>query len=181
MCRFILLTSYFPSFSCSLRAVLYICVLLLVCALTYVRACRKLDIWSGNWTRIAPMCYAVHHHSIGTDGRLVYVFGGRNLSRNIPQSPVGHVQIYNPGTNVSKWQIATYLPERTRHMCMQQCACKKAQTLDSLYVLTFFGFGATAVGFLSWLQHMHITDYMHILISNTPVKMHAWFGACVMI
>lgn len=50
---------------------------------------------------------AVHHHAMGTDGKLVYVFGGRNISKAVRGNPVNYVQIYNPASNVST--IVIYL------------------------------------------------------------------------
>ncbi|GLC42880.1 hypothetical protein PLESTM_001393000 [Pleodorina starrii] len=59
----------------------------------------KFHIPSGKWSYIAPMPHAVHHAAMANDGKLVYVFGGRNSTAGTGINPVNYTQIYNPANN----------------------------------------------------------------------------------
>ncbi|GIL56400.1 hypothetical protein Vafri_11768 [Volvox africanus] len=62
--------------------------------------CAKYDVLSNLWLSMKPMPHAVHHASMGTDGKLVYVFGGRNSTGNNGYSPVNFTQIYDPDNDL---------------------------------------------------------------------------------
>jgi N-acetylneuraminic acid mutarotase len=69
---------------------------------TTTRQAARLDPVSGVWTRIAPMPRARNHAAAGTDGRLLYVFGGRGPGSgdsNIVANGFSDVQIYDPATD----------------------------------------------------------------------------------
>ncbi|GIL83922.1 hypothetical protein Vretimale_10924 [Volvox reticuliferus] len=67
--------------------------------------CAKYDVTSNVWMPMAPMPHAVHHASMGTDGKSVYVFGGRNSTGNNGYNPVNITQIYDPKKDV--WTAST--------------------------------------------------------------------------
>ncbi|KAG2495456.1 hypothetical protein HYH03_006402 [Edaphochlamys debaryana] len=76
-----------------------------------VKDCARYDMDTNNWTSIAPMPYAVHHPSMGTDGERLYVFGGRTSSGNSVLGPVDYTQIYDIASGT--WSANyTRLPER---------------------------------------------------------------------
>lgn len=66
------------------------------------RSCARytplLDAWEG----VAPMPTGVDHAATGTDGSLLYIFGGRVSGVNENGPGVALLQIYNPVTDV--WQ-----------------------------------------------------------------------------
>ncbi|GLC67626.1 hypothetical protein PLESTF_000584300 [Pleodorina starrii] len=64
-----------------------------------ITTCAKFHIPSGKWSYIAPMPHAVHHAAMANDGKLVYVFGGRNSTAGTGINPVNYTQIYNPANN----------------------------------------------------------------------------------
>jgi hypothetical protein len=49
---------------------------------------------------MAPLPHAVHHQAMATDGKYVYVFGGRESIAGTASDPVNFTQVYNPATNV---------------------------------------------------------------------------------
>ncbi len=51
------------------------------------------------------MPHAVNHAASGTDGRKLYIFGGRDGSMNFVYDGYDYVQIYDPMTNT--WEVST--------------------------------------------------------------------------
>lgn len=69
---------------------------------TTTRQAVRFDPISGVWTRIAPMPRARNHAAAGTDGRLLYIFGGRGPgsgNSNMVANGFNDVQIYDPATD----------------------------------------------------------------------------------
>jgi N-acetylneuraminic acid mutarotase len=62
-------------------------------------ACASYQPASNRWMSTAPMLYAVHHAATGTDGRRMYIFGGRNTRKNRPANGIASLQIYDPTSN----------------------------------------------------------------------------------
>lgn len=58
------------------------------------------DPATDQWTEIAKMPRGVNHAAAATDGRKLYVFGGRG-GQNVPSNGFDTVQVYDPATN--KW------------------------------------------------------------------------------
>ncbi|GLC67624.1 hypothetical protein PLESTF_000584100 [Pleodorina starrii] len=67
-----------------------------------IAKCAKFNIGSGKWSSMASMPHAVHHAAMATDGKLVYVFGGRNSKAGTALGPVNYTQVYDPSTNTWK-------------------------------------------------------------------------------
>jgi len=65
--------------------------------------CAKLNPKTQKWSRMASMIVGVNHQAAGTDGKKMYIFGGRTLNENMPGNGIKTVQIYDPRTN--RWTL----------------------------------------------------------------------------
>ncbi|EFJ47820.1 hypothetical protein VOLCADRAFT_91401 [Volvox carteri f. nagariensis] len=64
--------------------------------------CAKFHVPSNTWLPMAYMPYAVHHASAATDGKLFYVFAGRDSIAGTSTNPVNYTQIYDPESDTWK-------------------------------------------------------------------------------
>ncbi|KAI7846245.1 hypothetical protein COHA_000225 [Chlorella ohadii] len=72
-------------------------------------ACIRYNTVTNKWEGgIASMPHGVNHAAAGTDGKLMYVAGGRD-GRNQVGNGFNYLQIYNPATN--SWRLGKALPE----------------------------------------------------------------------
>ena len=65
--------------------------------------CASLNPSTRVWTRFASMLVGVNHQAAGTDGKKMYIFGGRTLKYNGPGNGIDKVQIYDPARD--KWSF----------------------------------------------------------------------------
>eukprot|EP00041_Stephanoeca_diplocostata_P026390 m.711648 g.711648 ORF g.711648 m.711648 type:complete len:413 (-) comp22953_c0_seq5:3761-4999(-) len=73
--------------------------------------CYAVDISSSVdevWTRRANLLHGVDHAACATDGRKMYVFGGRHVGRNIVAPGMDYTQIYDPSTD--SWSYGEPMP-----------------------------------------------------------------------
>lgn len=69
---------------------------------------RISDAPEPSWLAVPNMLQAVHHTASGTDGRHLYVFGGRTVNRNIAGDGIDTLQIYDPSTQ--QWTFGPAMP-----------------------------------------------------------------------
>ncbi|EFJ47821.1 hypothetical protein VOLCADRAFT_104910 [Volvox carteri f. nagariensis] len=67
-----------------------------------INKCAKFHVPSNTWLPMAYMPHAVHHASAATDGKLFYVFAGRESIAGTARNPVNYTQIYDPKKNTWK-------------------------------------------------------------------------------
>ena len=58
--------------------------------------CASLNPSTGVWTLFASMLVGINHQAAGTDGKKMYIFGGRTTRYNRPENGITTVQIYDP-------------------------------------------------------------------------------------
>ena len=51
------------------------------------------------WAVLRDMIQGVDHAAAATDGKSMYVFGGRHTGKNSPSKGITLVQIYSPATD----------------------------------------------------------------------------------
>ena len=65
---------------------------------TTIRTCYRYAITTRRWTPIAQMPFGVNHAAAGSDGRRLYIFGGRD-GCNCLSPGFNYAQIYDPETD----------------------------------------------------------------------------------
>jgi N-acetylneuraminic acid mutarotase len=72
-----------------------------------LRNCWFMDA-KGSWVKFAPMVIAVNHGATGTDGEMMYIFGGRTIAKNALGNGIDTLQIYNP--TIDRWAVGPEMP-----------------------------------------------------------------------
>ena len=62
----------------------------------------------GEWVLVPPMLKGVDHAAAGTDGRRMFIFGGRSTGKNAPSTGSKDVQIYD--TVTQEWTHGPSMP-----------------------------------------------------------------------
>jgi len=63
--------------------------------------CAKYSAAANKWTTFKSMPYAVHHGAAGTDGKNMYIFGGRDNNANKVSDGTRLIQVYD--TKTKRW------------------------------------------------------------------------------
>lgn len=107
-----------------------------------------LDVASGQWSMIAPMPRPRNHAASGTDGKRLYVFGGRGPGSgdsNVVANGYNDVQVYDPASN--SWTVSDGTPGAPMPLPQARGGTGKAAWLDGEFWIvggeTESGVGAT--------------------------------------
>ena len=78
------------------------------------RDCAKFSPYRNRWHGVADMPFGVNHAAAGTNGDLMYVFGGRTKATNSVSDGIKQMQVYNPAKD--EWTLGVDMPFKNAGM-----------------------------------------------------------------